>query len=198
MTAMISDFLSRAHGEGQPSGRSVGELLSGEISDAPMAHRAWVVAFLLGAMVRDALGDPGTAGCVLQRVLDLAERDQALLPFLVHPSARPLDRPARHYTAGATLICETADLLARADRPAPPLDQPVHRETLTHGETRVLRYLPTNLSAQEIADELYLSVNTVKTHQRHVYQKLGARSRTQAVERARALGLLAPPSHGRW
>jgi LuxR family maltose regulon positive regulatory protein len=58
----------------------------------------------------------------------------------------------------------------------------------------VLHYLPTNLSAREIADELYLSVNTVKTHQRHLYQKLGARSRTQAVEQARALGLLAPTS----
>jgi LuxR family transcriptional regulator, maltose regulon positive regulatory protein len=63
---------------------------------------------------------------------------------------------------------------------------------LTRGEIRVLRYLPTNLSAREIAGELYLSVNTVKTHQQHLYQKLGARSRTQAVERARALGLLSP------
>jgi LuxR family maltose regulon positive regulatory protein len=69
---------------------------------------------------------------------------------------------------------------------------PGHLQALTHGETRVLRYLPTNLSAREIAGELYLSVNTVKTHQRHLYQKLGARSRTQAVEQARALGLLTP------
>lgn len=59
---------------------------------------------------------------------------------------------------------------------------------LTHGETRVLHYLPTNLSAREIACELYLSVNTIKTHQRHLYQKLGASGRSQAVERARALG----------
>jgi LuxR family transcriptional regulator, maltose regulon positive regulatory protein len=62
---------------------------------------------------------------------------------------------------------------------------------LTQGETRVLHYLPTNLSAREIARELFLSVNTIKTHQRHLYAKLGARSRSQAVERARALGLLA-------
>jgi len=68
---------------------------------------------------------------------------------------------------------------------------------LTHGETRVLHYLPTNLSAREIARELYVSVNTVKTHQRHLYQKLGARSRSQAVERACALGLLAPSSRRR-
>ena len=75
-------------------------------------------------------------------------------------------------------------------------------EVLTHGETRVLHYLPTNLSAPEIAGELCLSVNTVKTHQRHLYQKLGARSRTQAVEKARTLGLLAPTprrcSANRW
>jgi DNA-binding CsgD family transcriptional regulator len=64
---------------------------------------------------------------------------------------------------------------------------------LTHGETRVLHYLPTNLSAREIAGELYLSVNTVKTHQRHLYQKLGARTRSQAVHQARALGLLISP-----
>jgi DNA-binding NarL/FixJ family response regulator len=70
-------------------------------------------------------------------------------------------------------------------------------EGLTNGETRVLHYLPSNLSAREIAGELYLSVNTVKTHQRHLYQKLGARSRTQAVEQARALGLLAPTSRRR-
>jgi LuxR family transcriptional regulator, maltose regulon positive regulatory protein len=67
-------------------------------------------------------------------------------------------------------------------------------EGLTQGETRVLHYLPTNLSAREIADELYLSVNTVKTHQRHLYQKLGARTRTEAVAKARDLGLLTVPA----
>jgi len=66
------------------------------------------------------------------------------------------------------------------------------REPLSHAEARVLRYLPTKLSAPEIADELYLSVNTVKTHMRHLYDKLGAHRRHQAVEQARALGLLAP------
>jgi LuxR family transcriptional regulator, maltose regulon positive regulatory protein len=79
-----------------------------------------------------------------------------------------------------------------SDTPGDPDARPL--EVLTHGETRVLRYLPTNLSAREIADELYLSVNTVKTHQRHLYQKLGARSRSEAVEQARVFGLLAAPS----
>ena len=65
-------------------------------------------------------------------------------------------------------------------------------EPLSGSETRVLRFLPTNLSMPEISGQLYLSVNTVRTHVRHVYEKLGAHSRVEAVERARALGLLAP------
>jgi LuxR family maltose regulon positive regulatory protein len=61
----------------------------------------------------------------------------------------------------------------------------------------VLRYLPTNLSAREIANELYVSTNTVKTHMHHLYAKLGTHLRGEAVERARALGLLAPSAHRR-
>jgi 3-oxoacid CoA-transferase subunit B len=63
---------------------------------------------------------------------------------------------------------------------------------------RVLRYLPTNLSMPEIAKELYVSLNTVRTHTRHVYAKLGTHRRADTVTRARALGLLAPsPLKGR-
>ena len=56
----------------------------------------------------------------------------------------------------------------------------------------MLRYLPTNLSAREIARELSVSLNTVRTHSRHIFAKLGVHRRTDAVARARALGLLAP------
>ena len=55
----------------------------------------------------------------------------------------------------------------------------------------MLRYLPTNLSRSDIARELYVSVNTVNTHVRNIYSKLGNGSRTEAVERARQLRLLA-------
>ncbi len=190
MTAMISDPVSRAHAKARSSARSVGERTSGEtrdvsarswlaqgdqsasavpmpLLDVPGACRIWMAAaFLLEMIARDILGDPDTAG-----------------------------RGRWHHAADEALISDTAELLARVGRPASPpgkLTRPL--ETLTHGETRVLHYLPTNLSAREIADELCLSVNTVKTHQRHLYQKLGARSRTQAVNRARALGLLASSS----
>ena len=72
-------------------------------------------------------------------------------------------------------------------------------EPLTGSEIRVLRYLPTHLTAPEIAGELSVSLTTVKTHLRNLYAKLGAHSRAEAVESARALGLLAPsprsPAH---
>lgn len=58
----------------------------------------------------------------------------------------------------------------------------------------MLRYLPTNLPAPEIAAELFVSLNTISTHMRHLYAKLGVHTRANAVERGRELGLLAPSS----
>ncbi len=65
-----------------------------------------------------------------------------------------------------------------------------HSVDLTHRELEVLRYLPTHLSIREIADALYVSRNTVKSHAQHVYQKLGVDSREAAVDRARSLRVL--------
>ena len=100
----------------------------------------------------------------------------------------------------AALAAELAGLLGEAPRPAPaPAPAPAGpppwpAEPLTVSETRVLRYLPTHLGAPEIAAELFLSANTVKTHLRHLYRKLGAHSRREAVQRARAIGLLTAPA----
>jgi LuxR family maltose regulon positive regulatory protein len=54
----------------------------------------------------------------------------------------------------------------------------------------VLRYLPSSLSAGEIADELYVSLNTIKTHIKSIYRKLDTNRRWDAVKRARQLQLL--------
>jgi LuxR family maltose regulon positive regulatory protein len=155
-----------------------------------------VAAFLLEAMTRDALGDSIAAEDALENALELAEADGIVWPFLLHPAAELLERQRGHRTAHAALLSEILNLLSRTDpsRPGEPDDL---REPLTGSETRVLRYLPTNLSQAEIADELHLSVNTVNTHIRHLYAKLGAHRRGEAVERARALGLLAPSSRRR-
>jgi DNA-binding CsgD family transcriptional regulator len=93
-----------------------------------------------------------------------------------------------------TLVFELAGLLGEVKRSTPPTAEPPWPgEPLTKRETRVLRYLSTHMGAPEIAAELYISANTVKTHLRHVYRKLGAHSRHEAVQRARAIGLLAAP-----
>ena len=63
-------------------------------------------------------------------------------------------------------------------------------EELTSKELEVLRLLATPLSRREIGAHLYLSVNTVKTHQRALYRKLEAADRATAVDRARELRLL--------
>jgi LuxR family transcriptional regulator, maltose regulon positive regulatory protein len=165
---------------------------------APVVAETWVVhAFLLEAIARDALGDPGAAERALERALDVAEPDGVLLPFLLHPEPGLLERHARHRTAHAALLAEIRGLLAgRTPGPPPGAAQPL-LEPLSDSEIRVLRYLPTNLSAPEIAKELYVSANTVKTHMHHLYAKLGTHRRGEAVERARALGLLAPSARRR-
>ena len=63
-------------------------------------------------------------------------------------------------------------------------------EPLTDAERRVLDLLPTQLTAEGIANHLFLTRNTVKSHMGHIYRKLGVSSRTAAVETARRLGLL--------
>jgi LuxR family maltose regulon positive regulatory protein len=166
----------------------------------PKVHPVWVVAALmLEAIACDALGDPEAAGGALERALDAAEPDRVLYPFLIHPAPGLLERHSRRRTRQRALISQILDLLGGNKRASPPGNEEGGwgggrglQAPLTGSETRVLRYLPTNLPAPEIAGQLSLSVNTVRTHLRHLYEKLGAHGRTEAVERARALGLLAP------
>jgi LuxR family maltose regulon positive regulatory protein len=177
-----------ARGDAPAATRALAPVIDGS---APVIHRVSVSeALLLEAMARDALGDPGAAERALERALDIAEPDGAVLPFLLHPVPRLLQRHPRHRTAHPSLIAEILSLLAGASRSPEDPEEPL--DPLSESEIRVLRYLPTNLSAREIADELTLSWYTVKTHMRHLYAKLGTHTRHETVERARVLGLLAP------
>ena len=150
----------------------------------PVTNRASVSeALLLEATARDVLGDPAAAGRALERALDIAEPDGAVLPFLLHPVPGLLERLPRHRTAHASLISEILDLRPLSGRPPSPAGAPLSlHEPLSDSETRVLRYLPTNLSAREIADELVVSWYTVKTHMRHLYAKLGTHTRHERSE----------------
>ena len=105
-----------------------------------------------------------------------------------------LERHARLRSTHASLISQILDLLSGRTPAARPEDVEPLREPLSESELRVLRYLPTNLPAPEIAGELFASLTTIRTHMRSVYSKLGVHSRGDAVRRARELGLLSPSS----
>jgi ATP/maltotriose-dependent transcriptional regulator MalT len=91
----------------------------------------------------------------------------------------------RLHRSAARWQAEYGQPAAARDDPARPGDQ------LSRAELRVLSYLPGNLSGSEIGAELFVSPNTVRTHMRHIYDKLGVHRRSDAVRRARQLGLLA-------
>src|SRR5260370_29036068 len=145
----------------------------------------WVTSMrsrMLQTLVR--LGQTGRAG---QALAELGEDERASAEMRAALALRPASDDPRTVTA-PLLEARARDALGDHS-----LD-----EQLTDSETRVLRYLPTNLTAPEIAAELFLSVNTVGTHTRHLYAKLGPHRRHEAVDRARALRLLAPAARKAW
>jgi LuxR family transcriptional regulator, maltose regulon positive regulatory protein len=158
-------------------------------SSAAFARAARIEALLLSATAHDALGDHGATERSVEAALDVAESDALILPFAIWGKAELLERHPRHRSAHGALLATILDTLAGSGPGAPVVPL---RDELSEAELRVLRYLPSNLSAVEIANELYVSANTVRTHMRHIYQKLDAHSRSEAVARARELGLAAP------
>ncbi len=176
--------------QGRP--RAATAALAPVLDSSPASGQMWlIVAFLLEASARARLGDWEAAKSALERALDLAEPDGLLFPFLLHPVPELLERHARQRTAHPALIRKIISMLG-GSAPARPAAGPAGclPEPLSPAEARVLRFLPTSLSAPEIACELYVSVNTVRTHMRHLYDKLGAHRRLEAIDRAHALGLL--------
>ncbi len=189
--------LRLASDDPQAAADALAPVLDGSVSGVRQV--LMVTALLLEARARDALDDQATAGRVLERALDITESNGILLPFLLDPAPALLERHRRYRTAHLTLISQILDLLSGTTRSAPPpggqagwAGSRCPDEQLTDSETRVLRYLPTHLTGPEIANELCLSMNTVGTHMHHLYAKLGVHSRHEAVDRARALGLLTP------
>ncbi|HSZ69242.1 MAG TPA: LuxR C-terminal-related transcriptional regulator [Solirubrobacteraceae bacterium] len=144
-------------------------------------------AWLLRALLEHARGERRAAAQALDRALALAEREPLRDAFLVNGPGvgELLELQAQEGTAHPALL---EVLLEGASRRRP--SGTVLAEPLTEREQRILRYLPTMLSNAEIGAEVFVSLNTVKTHLRSIYRKLGANGRADAVEKARALGLL--------
>jgi LuxR family transcriptional regulator, maltose regulon positive regulatory protein len=149
---------------------------------------ALVEAMLCDAQIAQRSDDPGRALEILIRALEVA-RGEIVLPFL-HLKDAFSGLLTRHSTvAGQWPVpaprrpAESAAgpaTLAFRELPGP----------LTQRELTILRFLATSMSAAEIADELCLSVNTVKTHLAAIYRKLAVGRRREAVLRARELELI--------
>jgi LuxR family maltose regulon positive regulatory protein len=100
------------------------------------------------------------------------------------------ERILKRYPDAGTLPDRLRELERMIDADAVPVG--LEATPLTPAEMRVLRYLPTHLSFAAIADELFVSRNTVKSQAIAVYRKLGVSSRALAVAEARELGLIEP------
>jgi LuxR family maltose regulon positive regulatory protein len=146
---------------------------------------------VLEAVAREAAGEPGRAGAALERALDMAERTGHRWTFIEggRQVETLLRRQIRIGTAHRALAGEL--LLAFEDRDGERRTVAPLLEPLSERECEILRYLPTTLSNREIAAELFVTTNTVKTHLRSIYRKLDVARRREAVDRARDLRLLS-------
>jgi LuxR family maltose regulon positive regulatory protein len=177
--------------DGDPAG-ALGALHDVLEGTAPVLGYTTVIETqLLAGLAHRELGDLSAATQAAERALALAESDRLVLPFAMTGSAKLLEALPRHQTAHAALLADILDVLHGSSPAAKERSSLPPAEELSPGELRVLRYLPTNLSRPEIADELSVSLNTVSTHLRRIYAKLQVSDRSSAVQRARELRLLA-------
>jgi LuxR family transcriptional regulator, maltose regulon positive regulatory protein len=161
------------------------------LDTAGVTLRDQITALLVGTVANRRLGTADDAAALLEHALAIAEPHGAYRPFLeagmgVHSAIAILIPPASRAVAFAArvrerFVCQLPASGTRADAESPPL---------TLSELAVLRLLPSYLTNQEIAEALFLSVNTVKTHLRSVYRKLGVTSRRSAIARGRRLQLV--------
>jgi len=152
---------------------------------------AEIEARVTEAVARRMIGEEARALAALETALALAEPELVRRPFLDAGRAvrELLGDHLRRTNAHRWLA---ADLVALLDgrNGADGIAPAELLEALSDRETEVLHYLPTIMSNADIAGELFVSVNTVKTHVKSIYRKLGATRRQDAVRRARQLRLL--------
>ena len=160
-----------------------------EVQDRNRLDR-WLVDARLGY----SRGDQAQGRRSLQRALGLAEPEQLRLPFAMAAAwIRPVLRSDPHLADAHRHLLEPGLIdpgRGPAELPAAGQPAPMIVEQLSGREREVLSLLSGMLSTAEVASELYISVNTVKTHLKSIYRKLAATHRGEAVRRARQLDLL--------
>ncbi|MFI6037480.1 LuxR C-terminal-related transcriptional regulator [Streptomyces sp. NPDC051315] len=164
------------------------------LDSIPTGNRAGPAVTVRAALVRaraaEGAGDTAAARRLVAHALLEARRERLRRPFLDAGAwIRPfLAAPALHELAAGWL---TPGLPRHGERPRPePLSPPLVAVELSGRERDVLERLARMMSTEEVAADLYVSVNTVKTHLKSVYRKLAVNRRGDAVRRARDLGLL--------
>ncbi len=160
-------------------------------SDVP--ERVRLQAWLVDARLGYDSGDPARGRSSLVSALRLAEPEQLRLPFVlergwIEPVLRSDPALARTHRSLFSPILRHDQLQAPpgAREQAPILVV----EPLTEREREVLRHVSGMLNTDEIADEMYITVNTVKTHLKNINRKLAVAGRSEAVRRARQLELI--------
>ncbi len=163
----------------------------------PVLPYARLEAWVIDAIARDALHDEEAALRALERALDLAEPHGYAHVLSRYGSPmrsllrRRVARGTAHRALAASLLATLGEGTANGRSPSSSSSS-VLLEPLSERELVVLRFLPTMMSNAEIAAEMFVSVNTVKTHLKHVYRKLDVAGRRDCVSRARELRLLSP------
>ncbi|MFO7539036.1 MAG: LuxR C-terminal-related transcriptional regulator [Chloroflexota bacterium] len=158
------------------------------------AEQRQATSFLIEVLLHEAvalakMGDMETAVSRLQRSLTLAEPGGLIRTFL--DGADPILARLLHRLAHNGVTADYARTLLTHLQPQVPLPEAeVDLEPLSPRELEVLHHLAAGLTNRQIAAEMVISLNTVKSHTRRLYDKLGVSSRTQAVAQARAHHLL--------
>ena len=194
--ACIDATVALAHawldaGDDQAAGQALenGPDDADEVQDRSRLDR-WLVDARLGY----SRGDQAQGRRSLQRALGLAEPEQLRLPFAMQAAwIRPVLRSDPHLADAHRHLLEPGLIdpgRGPAELPAAGQPAPMIVEQLSGREREVLSLLSGMLSTAEVASELYISVNTVKTHLKSIYRKLAATHRGEAVRRARQLDLL--------